>query len=198
MSDLLQPYTPARQLRSASDAGTFFIPCANTKTFDERSFPYTGSSVWNKLPQTLRHSDSASSFKAALKTHLLNNYFWTVFQSRAYNSTVDAPVYVCVCVCVCVYACMRACACLRAHTCVCVWCRLLVICYCRFLPEVSQSGFVKLCTLFHYLVQPYVIPLFGTTMRYSSVWCNRTLFLYFIQPYVIPPFHKTVRYSSIS
>ena len=45
MSDLLQPYTPARQLRSASDAGTFFIPCANTKTFDERSFPYTGSSV---------------------------------------------------------------------------------------------------------------------------------------------------------
>ena len=29
-------------------------------------------SVWNNLPQTLRHSDSASSFKAPLKTHLLN------------------------------------------------------------------------------------------------------------------------------
>ena len=26
------------------------------------------------LPQTLRHSDSTSSFKAALKTHLFNNY----------------------------------------------------------------------------------------------------------------------------
>ena len=30
---------------------------------------------WNNLPQTLRHSDSTSSFKAALKTHLFNNYF---------------------------------------------------------------------------------------------------------------------------
>ena len=29
----------------------------------------------NNLSQTLRHSDSTSSFKAALKTHLFNNYF---------------------------------------------------------------------------------------------------------------------------
>ena len=47
----------------------------NTKTFGERSFSYAGPSVWNNLPQTLRHSDSTSSFKAALKTHLFNNYF---------------------------------------------------------------------------------------------------------------------------
>ena len=75
LSDLLQPYIPARQLRSASDTGTFVIPRVNTKTFDERSFSYAGPSVWNNLPQTLRHSDSTSSVKAALKTHLFNNYF---------------------------------------------------------------------------------------------------------------------------
>ena len=75
LSDLLQPYTPARQLRSASDTRTFAIPHVNTKTFGERSFSYAGPSVWNNLPQTLRHSDAASSFKAALKRHLFNNYF---------------------------------------------------------------------------------------------------------------------------
>ena len=41
----------------------------------ERSFSYAGPSVWNNFPQTLHHSDSTSSFKAALKTHLFNNYF---------------------------------------------------------------------------------------------------------------------------
>ena len=46
-------------------------PGVNTKTFAERSFSYAGPSVWNNLPQTLRHSDSTSSFKAALKTHLV-------------------------------------------------------------------------------------------------------------------------------
>ena len=75
LSDLLQPYTPARQLWSASDTRTFVTPRVNTKTFGERSFSYAGPSVWNNLPQTLRHSDSTSSFKAALKTHLFNNYF---------------------------------------------------------------------------------------------------------------------------
>ena len=38
MSDLLQPYTPARQLRSASDTRIFVTPRVNTKTFGERSF----------------------------------------------------------------------------------------------------------------------------------------------------------------
>ena len=81
LSDLLQPYTPTRQLRSASDTRTFVTPPppppprVNTKTFGERSFSYAGPSVWNNLPQTPRHSDSTSSFKAALKTHLFNNYF---------------------------------------------------------------------------------------------------------------------------
>ena len=32
------------------------------------------TSVYNNLPQTIHHSDSAPSFKAALKTHLFNNF----------------------------------------------------------------------------------------------------------------------------
>ena len=73
LSDLLQRYTPARQLRSASDTRTFVTPRANTKAFGERPFSYAGPSVWNNLPLTLHHSDSVSSFKAALKTHLFKN-----------------------------------------------------------------------------------------------------------------------------
>ena len=38
-------------------------PRINAKTFGERSFSYAGPSVWNNLPQTLRHSDSTSSLK---------------------------------------------------------------------------------------------------------------------------------------
>ena len=104
LSDLHQPYTPARQLRSASDTRTFVTPRVNTKTFGERSFSYAGPSVWNNLPQTLHHSDSTSCFKAALKTHLFNNYFWTVFRSPAHPL-----VRHCVCVCVCARTCVCVC-----------------------------------------------------------------------------------------
>ena len=75
LSSLLQPCTPARQLRSAFDTRIFVNPRVNTKTFGERSFSYAGPSVWNNLPQSLRHSDSASSFKAALKMHVGRSTF---------------------------------------------------------------------------------------------------------------------------
>ena len=67
--DLIQPYTPARQLGSASDTQTFVTPRVNTKTFGEKSFSYAGPSVWHNLPQTLRHSDSAVTM------HLFNKHF---------------------------------------------------------------------------------------------------------------------------
>ena len=75
-------------------------------SFGERSVSYAGPSVWNRLPQTLRHSDSASSFKAALKTHLFNNYFSTVFHNRAYNPSSDGES---ACVRVCVSVCLSVC-----------------------------------------------------------------------------------------
>ena len=42
LSELLEPYTPIRQLRSASDTGTFVTTRVNTRTFDGRSFSYVG------------------------------------------------------------------------------------------------------------------------------------------------------------
>ena len=53
---------------------TFVTPRVNTKTSGQRPFSYAGPSVWNNLPQALCHSDSAFSFKAALKTLLFNDY----------------------------------------------------------------------------------------------------------------------------
>ena len=53
----------------------YFGPAVLWTSGDRCQCPYAGPSVWNNLPQTLRHSDSTSSFKAALKTHLFNNYF---------------------------------------------------------------------------------------------------------------------------
>ena len=74
LSDLLQPYTPARQLRSASDTRTFVTPPCKNKNIWWKIF-FLCWPIWNNSPQTLRHSDSTSSFKATLKTHLFNNYF---------------------------------------------------------------------------------------------------------------------------
>ena len=69
--------------------------------------PIKYCSHWNRLPRTLHHSDSFSSFKAALKTHLFNNLAiskLSFFHSHAY-------VFVCVCVRACV--CLCVCACVR-------------------------------------------------------------------------------------
>ena len=110
LSDLLQPYTLARQLRSASDTQTFVTRRVNTKTFGERSFSYAGPSVWNNLPQTLRHSDSTSSFKAASRRTCL------IIISKLFFTTLPIPSSDAVCVCV--RACARARA--RARVCVCV------------------------------------------------------------------------------
>ena len=66
-----------------------------------------------KLPVSVHHSTSVSSFKSSLKTFLFLKTF----------SSVSLPLYatgvrVCVCVCVCVCACARLHVC--ASLCVCV------------------------------------------------------------------------------
>ena len=49
--------------------------CKKTKLSGDRLFSYTGPSVWNNLPRSVRHSDSSSSFKTASKTQLFQNCF---------------------------------------------------------------------------------------------------------------------------
>ena len=91
----LCPCTPARQLWSASETRTFVTPRVNTKTFGERSFSYAGPSVWNNLPQTLRHSDSTSSFKAASRRTCL------IIISKLFFHSPAHPLVSMLCVCVC-------------------------------------------------------------------------------------------------
>ena len=70
LSDLLKIYTPSRQLRSSADICIMCIPAVNTKSYGERSFSYSGPTLWNTLPKDIRFSQSVSSFRSALKTHL--------------------------------------------------------------------------------------------------------------------------------
>ena len=67
-------------------------PRVNTKTFGERSFSYAGPSVWNNLPQTLRHTDSASIRTCLI---IISKLFFTALFIPSSNAE-------CECVCVCV------------------------------------------------------------------------------------------------
>ena len=70
LSDLLKIYTPCRQLQSSADIHMLCIPSVNTKSYGERSFSYTTPALWNTLPKDIRFSQSVSSFRPALQTHL--------------------------------------------------------------------------------------------------------------------------------
>ena len=75
LSDLVNVYTPARSLRSSSDCYTLKVPRVKSKSFGERSFSYLAPVTWNSLPLSVRSSNSVSSFRCALKTHLFQVYY---------------------------------------------------------------------------------------------------------------------------
>ena len=68
-------YTPSRDLSSSADTRILKIPRSNSKAFGQRSFSHVGRSTWTGLPYSLRHSDSQTSFRQALKTHLFQQSF---------------------------------------------------------------------------------------------------------------------------
>ena len=70
LSDLLNIYEPSRHLRSSADTRMLCIPRVQTKSYGQRSFTYAAPTFWNTLPKDLRSSESTSSFKSGLKTHL--------------------------------------------------------------------------------------------------------------------------------
>ena len=70
LSSLLQPYTPSRNLRSAS-LNFLSQPRINI-TLASRGFRYAGPSLWNSLPPHLKSIDSYSTFKSNLKTLLFS------------------------------------------------------------------------------------------------------------------------------
>ena len=75
LSELFHLYTPSRNLRSSADTRILKITRSNPKAFGQRSFSHVGPSTWNGLPYTLRHSDSQTSLRQALKTHLFQQSF---------------------------------------------------------------------------------------------------------------------------
>ena len=44
--------------------------------FGHRSFSHAASSVWNFLPREIRHIQSTTAFRIALKTHLFKSYLY--------------------------------------------------------------------------------------------------------------------------
>ena len=72
MSELVNVYIPSRCLHSLSDSCTLTIPYVKTKICEQRSFANQGPATWNDLPFDLRHNDSLSTLKSALKTHLFH------------------------------------------------------------------------------------------------------------------------------
>ena len=73
ISDLLTPYTPSRALRS-QDSKLISVPRSNLRTYGDRAFTYSGPTVWNSLPLSLRTAKSFNIFKSQLKTYLFNKY----------------------------------------------------------------------------------------------------------------------------
>ena len=77
LSELLHIYTPARSLRSESDPLKLCTPRTSKPSFGDRSFAWSGPSIWNELPLSVRSSTSYSAFRSALKTHLFKKAFST-------------------------------------------------------------------------------------------------------------------------
>ena len=75
LQDLLTLYQPSRCLRSSSAPLLLDVPKCMLKTYGERRFGVFASVQWNMLPVEIRTSDSVSSFKSRLKTHLFLQHF---------------------------------------------------------------------------------------------------------------------------
>ncbi|KAL3051724.1 hypothetical protein OYC64_001872 [Pagothenia borchgrevinki] len=74
IADLLQPYTPSRQLRS-SDKGLLSIQRSKLKSFGNRAFSVAAPTLWNSLSSAIRNADSLDTFKQQLKHHLFTQAF---------------------------------------------------------------------------------------------------------------------------
>lgn len=72
--DLLQPYIPARSLRSDSQM-LLCVPTLKTVMYGKRCFKNSAPVLWNQLPYDIKASLTVCTFKKKLKTHLFRNSF---------------------------------------------------------------------------------------------------------------------------
>ena len=78
LSDLLHPRKLDRVSRSSRhdhDAVIFYIPFNRRKTFADRSFSFSGPTVWNSLPAVIRSCKDIKLFRKLLKTHYMKIVF---------------------------------------------------------------------------------------------------------------------------
>lgn len=74
LSELLQPYTPARSLRSANQQ-LLKVPKTKYKFKGDRAFAVVAPKLWNDQPLHVRQASSLSEFKSLLKTYLFAEAF---------------------------------------------------------------------------------------------------------------------------
>ena len=74
ITQLLQPYTPTRSLRSA-DKGLLVEPDFRIDTYGGRAFESSAPRLWNALPERCRTAKSVNIFKKELKTHLFRKAY---------------------------------------------------------------------------------------------------------------------------
>ena len=68
ITELLEPYTPARNLRSSSE--NLKIPLVKLVSYGHRCFSFAAPTLWNSLLDFIRQSSSLSSYKTYMKTYL--------------------------------------------------------------------------------------------------------------------------------
>ena len=59
LTGLLRLYTPSRSLRSSADSRIFHIPIRRNKFKGQHAFSYTGPVIWNSLPFSVHHTQTA-------------------------------------------------------------------------------------------------------------------------------------------
>lgn len=76
LNDLLHRYVPSRSLRSSS-SNMLVVPRISTKTYGPKAFSVAAPTLWNSLPDELRHCSSVDVFKSCLKTYLFKLFYST-------------------------------------------------------------------------------------------------------------------------
>ena len=69
----MQDITPSETVYNLRDSyGKLYVPKPRTD-YLKRSFSYSGASLWNGLPESLRSVTSLAVFKTGLEAFLINN-----------------------------------------------------------------------------------------------------------------------------
>ena len=74
LCQLIEQYNPSRSLRSCNQHLLVERDYPKTK-YGYRSFKYCAPILWNSLPYHIRAMDKLEGFKAAIKTHLFEQFY---------------------------------------------------------------------------------------------------------------------------